>query len=149
MTEAFNRLWVGTSVGTILLYQLPQQAHGGIPVVSGKPYMATKGHDDAIRIIVPVAAVPTDLEGSENCMEPATLPLGEGCVTSSELIVQPKGTVVSAKAARSQSGPMYVLTAGRSSNPQAQSASTSTINIREGEARVCVVAYEIEDSQVD
>eukprot|EP00731_Ephydatia_muelleri_P015069 Em0008g789a len=58
MSEAFQRLWVGTSVGTILLYQLPQA--NGIPVVSGKPYMATRGHDDAVRVIVPVATVAGD-----------------------------------------------------------------------------------------
>ena len=49
-------------MGTILLYQLPQAY--GIPVVSGKPYMATKGHSDAARVIVPVSVVTAGIASS-------------------------------------------------------------------------------------
>ena len=49
----------------------------------------------------------------------------------------------------SRGGPMYVLTAGRSNDP-ALSTASSTIKVKDSVVdRVCIVAYEIEESQVD
>ena len=95
---------------------------------------------------------------AEKYIEPATL-LREGLITTPELVVQPEGTIVrtmmkvpghgNKAAGRQRGGPIYVLTAGRS-NTHAQSAVSSTIKIKDGGGvRVCVVAYEIEENQVD
>ena len=46
-------------------------------------------------------------------------------------------------------GPMYVLTVGLSNTPVQTTSISSTIKIKDSIARVCIVAYEIEESQVD
>ena len=46
-------------------------------------------------------------------------------------------------------GPMYVLMAGLSNTPVQTTSISSTIKIKDSIARVCIVAYEIEESQVD
>ena len=45
-------LWIGTSIGLILIYRIPHLE--GIPIVSGKPYLAMDGHKGAVRVLLPV-----------------------------------------------------------------------------------------------
>ena len=45
-------LWIGTSMGLILIYRIPYLE--GIPIVSGKPYLAMDGHRGAVRVLLPV-----------------------------------------------------------------------------------------------
>ena len=43
-------LWVGTSVGTILVYQIPHLK--GLPLVSGKPFLASDGHNGPVQVLL-------------------------------------------------------------------------------------------------
>ena len=45
-------LWIGTSVGLILIYRIPHLE--GIPIVSSKPYLAMDAHKGAVRVLLPV-----------------------------------------------------------------------------------------------
>ena len=45
-------LWIGTSIGLILIYRIPHLE--GIPIVSGKPYLAMDGHKGAVRVLLPI-----------------------------------------------------------------------------------------------
>lgn len=45
-------LWIGTSNGMILIYRIPYLE--GIPIISGKPYLAMDGHKAAVRVLLPV-----------------------------------------------------------------------------------------------
>lgn len=45
-------LWIGTSMGLILIYRIPHLE--GIPIVSGKPYLAMDGHKGAVRVLLPI-----------------------------------------------------------------------------------------------
>ena len=42
-------LWIGTSIGLILIYRIPHLE--GIPIISGKPYLAMDGHKGAVRVL--------------------------------------------------------------------------------------------------
>ena len=50
-------LWIGTSVGLILIYHIPHLE--GIPIVSGKPYLAMDGHKGSVRVLLPVKTMAT------------------------------------------------------------------------------------------
>ena len=43
-------LWVGMSVGTILVYQIPHL--NGLPLVSGKPFLASDGHTGPVQVLL-------------------------------------------------------------------------------------------------
>ena len=43
-------LWVGTSTGATLVYRTPLTE--GVPITSGKPYLATDAHHSAVRVIL-------------------------------------------------------------------------------------------------
>ncbi len=45
-------LWVGTSKGAVLIYNIPY-LHG-LPMTTGKPFLASDGHTDAIRVLLDV-----------------------------------------------------------------------------------------------
>lgn len=50
-------LWIGTSIGVILIYRIPYLE--GIPIVSGKPYLAMDGHKGSVRVLLPVKTMAT------------------------------------------------------------------------------------------
>ena len=52
LMAASGFLWIGTSTGLILIYRIPHLE--GIPIVSGKPYLAMDGHKGAVRVLLPV-----------------------------------------------------------------------------------------------
>ena len=43
-------MWVGTSVGAILVYRIPHL--NGLPIVNGKPILASDGHRGPVRVIL-------------------------------------------------------------------------------------------------
>ena len=45
-------LWIGTSIGLVLIYRIPHLE--GIPIVSGKPYLAMDAHKGSVRVLLPV-----------------------------------------------------------------------------------------------
>ena len=45
-------LWVGTSLGAVLVYRIPY-LHG-LPMTTGKPFLAGDGHTDAVRVLMEV-----------------------------------------------------------------------------------------------
>ena len=50
-------LWIGTSAGLILIYRIPHLE--GVPIVSGKPFLAMDGHKGAVRVLLPVTTKAT------------------------------------------------------------------------------------------
>ena len=52
LVSSHGFLWIGTSVGLILLYRIPSL--GGIPLISGKPYLAMDGHLESVRMILAI-----------------------------------------------------------------------------------------------
>ena len=50
-------LWIGTSIGVILIYKIPLLE--GVPLVSGKPHLAMDGHREAVRVLLTVKTVAT------------------------------------------------------------------------------------------
>ena len=52
LMAASGFLWIGTSIGLILIYRIPHLE--GIPIISGKPYLAMDGHKGAVRVLLPV-----------------------------------------------------------------------------------------------
>lgn len=50
-------LWVGTSIGAVLIYRIPHL--GGVPLVAGKPYLAMESHKEAVRVLVAVKTIAT------------------------------------------------------------------------------------------
>ena len=51
-------LWVGLSEGAVLIYRIPHFEHG-LPLISGKPFLASDGHKGSVRVL---AAVQTKLD---------------------------------------------------------------------------------------
>lgn len=45
-------LWIGTNVGLLLSFPLPR-LRDGVPIVSGRPYVAYHGHKGAIKFLLP------------------------------------------------------------------------------------------------
>ena len=54
---ASGYLWIGTSVGAIMVYHIPHLE--SVPIVSGKPYLAMDGHVGAIRVLLTVETLET------------------------------------------------------------------------------------------
>ena len=52
LMAASGFLWIGTSIGLTLIYRIPHLE--GIPIISGKPYLAMDGHKGAVRVLLPV-----------------------------------------------------------------------------------------------
>lgn len=52
LMAASGFLWIGTSTGLILIYRIPHLE--GIPIISGKPYLAMDGHKGAVRVLLSV-----------------------------------------------------------------------------------------------
>ena len=50
-------LWVGTSIGAILVYTMPHLE--GVPLVTGKPYLAMDAHREAVRVLLTVKTMAT------------------------------------------------------------------------------------------
>ncbi len=50
-------MWIGTSIGAILIYRIPQI--GGVPLVEGNPYLAMDSHKEAVRVLLTVKTVAT------------------------------------------------------------------------------------------
>ena len=52
-------LWLGTSLGITLIYRIP--CLEGVPLISGRPYLAYDAHQDSVRVLMPltVTARPT------------------------------------------------------------------------------------------
>jgi len=45
-------LWLGTSLGIILVYRIP--CLEGVPLISGRPYLAYDSHHDSVRVLLPM-----------------------------------------------------------------------------------------------
>ena len=52
LMAASGLLWIGTSIGLILIYRIPHLE--GIPIISGKPYLAMDAHKGAVRVLLSV-----------------------------------------------------------------------------------------------
>ena len=50
-------LWVGTSIGALLVYNMPHLE--GVPLVTGKPYLAMDAHREAVRVLLTVKTMAT------------------------------------------------------------------------------------------
>ena len=50
-------LWIGTSIGAILVYRIPRIK--GVPIVSGKPYLSLNSHASAVRVLLYVKTLAT------------------------------------------------------------------------------------------
>ncbi len=50
-------LWIGTSIGAILVYRTPHL--GGVPLITGKPYLAMSSHKGAVRVLIAVQTMAT------------------------------------------------------------------------------------------
>ena len=51
-------LWIGLSGGAVLIYRIPHFEHG-LPLINGKPFLASDGHKGSVRVL---AAVQTKLD---------------------------------------------------------------------------------------
>lgn len=45
-------LWLGTSLGITLIYRIP--CLEGVPLISGRPYLAYDAHQDSVRVLLPL-----------------------------------------------------------------------------------------------
>ena len=50
-------LWIGTSIGVVLIYKIPLLE--GVPLVSGKPHLAMDGHRESVRVLLTVKTMAT------------------------------------------------------------------------------------------